>query len=403
MRPASDSRCGHVGARIERDETGIRRVWPGRCSRMSKTPCPAGSTPVRNDGQAAHECDGMHRSGHAAGAALGQRRQVGQIAGGQQGSRISQSAPSQPTTSTRFAMGGQDTGAAAPGRILRRDERLRPARFRGRRGGRLAVGGVPLGDLAARHGTPLLVYDEATLRGRARAYREGLSAYPGPARIAFACKAQTTVAVLQVLLEEGLGMDVASEGELAFAVAAGTPGERLIVHGNNKSDADLSAALAAGAGLVVADHDGELDQIERLAAAPGRVQPLLVRVNPAIEADTHRKIATGHAARSSGSRRRGRRRARIAPPPSNTSARPACTSTSAPRSGPVDTYVEAAAWLAAYRPRGPGRAAARSTSAAGSPSPTPTATGCRTCAPRSRPTATVVAERARAAACRCRS
>src|SRR5436190_16390692 len=131
--------------------------------------------------------------------------------------------------------------------------------------GRLAVGGVALGDLAARHGTPLLVYDEATLRARARAYREGLAAYPGPSR-------------------------------LAFAVAAGAPGERLIVHGNNKSDADVAAALAAEAGLLVADHDGELDQVERLAAAGGRVQPVLVRVNPAIDADTHRKIATGHAA-----------------------------------------------------------------------------------------------------------
>ncbi len=215
-------------------------------------------------------------------------------------------------------------------------------------GCRLAVGGVPLGDLAARHGTPLLVYDEATLRGRSRAYREGLSAYPAPARIAFACKAQTTVAVLQVLLEEGLGMDVASEGELAFAVAAGTPGERLIVHGNNKSDADLSAALAAGAGLVVADHDGELDQIERLAAASGRVQPLLVRVNPAIEADTHRKIATGHAASKFG----------LAPDAAAAALhRAAGLEHVRPMGlhihlgsqiGSVDTYVEAAAWLAAF-------------------------------------------------------
>jgi len=81
--------------------------------------------------------------------------------------------------------------------------------------GRLTIGGVPLGDLAARHGTPLLVYDEATLRARARAYRAGLRAYPGAARAVFACKAQATVAVLRVLVEEGLGMDVASEGELA--------------------------------------------------------------------------------------------------------------------------------------------------------------------------------------------
>src|SRR2546423_15623446 len=102
-------------------------------------------------------------------------------------------------------------------------------------GGRVTVGGVALGDLAARHGTPLLVYDEATLRGRARAYREGLAAYPGPSRVAFACKAQPTVALLRVLLEEGPGMAVASEGELAFAVAAGAPGQRRIVPGNNRS------------------------------------------------------------------------------------------------------------------------------------------------------------------------
>ena len=215
-------------------------------------------------------------------------------------------------------------------------------------GGRLAAGGVALGDLAARHGTPLLVYDEATLRNRARAYRDGLAAYPGPSRLAFACKAQTTVAVLRVLLEEGLGMDVASEGELAFAVAAGTPGERLIVHGNNKSDADIAVALAAEAGLLVADHDGELDQIERLAAAAGRVQPVLVRVNPAIDADTHHKIATGHAASKFG----------LAPAEAAAALRRAAGLGHlrpmglhvhlGSQIGSVDTYLEAAAWLAAF-------------------------------------------------------
>jgi diaminopimelate decarboxylase len=214
--------------------------------------------------------------------------------------------------------------------------------------GRLAVGGVALGDLAARHGTPLLVYDEATLRSRARAYREGLAAYPGRSRLTFACKAQTTVAVLRVLVDEGLGMDVASEGELAFALAAGTPGERLIVHGNNKSDADIAAALAAEAGLVVADHDGELDQIERLAAAAGRVQPVLVRVNPAIDADTHRKIATGHAASKFG----------LAPAEAAAALRRAAGLEHlrpmgvhvhlGSQIGSVDTYLEAAAWLAAF-------------------------------------------------------
>jgi len=235
-------------------------------------------------------------------------------------------------------MGGQDTGMTT--------SLLPDTAFAA--GGRLAVGGVALGDLAARHGTPLLVYDEATLRNRARAYREGLAAYPGPSRLAFACKAQTTVAVLRVLIDEGLGMDVASEGELAFAVAAGTPGERLIVHGNNKSDADVAAAVAAEAGLLVADHAGELDQIERLAAAAGRVQPVLVRVNPAIAADTHRKIATGHAASKFG----------LAPAEAAAALRRAAVLDHlrpmglhvhlGSQIGSVETYLEAAAWLAAF-------------------------------------------------------
>src|SRR5579885_1922080 len=105
--------------------------------------------------------------------------------------------------------------------------------------GRLHVGGVALGDLAARHGTPLYVYDEATLRGRVAAYRRGLAAYPGRSRLAFACKAQMSVGVLEVLVAEGMGMDVASAGELAFALAAGAAPEGLVVHGNNKSDADI--------------------------------------------------------------------------------------------------------------------------------------------------------------------
>jgi diaminopimelate decarboxylase len=163
------------------------------------------------------------------------------------------------------------------------------------RAGRLTVGGVAASDLAAGFGTPLYVYCEATLRSRARAYREALGVYPAPSRVVFACKANSTVGVLRVVLEEGLGADVASEGELALALAAGADGEGLIVHGNNKSDADLAAALAAGAGLIVADHPAELDQIDRLAAAAGREQAVLVRVTPGIDAATHWKISTGHA------------------------------------------------------------------------------------------------------------
>ena len=160
--------------------------------------------------------------------------------------------------------------------------------------GRLRIGGVDTRELAERFGTPLYVYDEQTLRNRARAYLAGLEAYPGRSRAAFACKAQHTVSVLAVLREEGLGADVASAGELAFALSAGFAGDRLIVHGNNKSDADLDAAVAAGAGLIVLDAPGEAERVDAVAAAHGVVQSVLVRITPGIEAGGHEKIATGH-------------------------------------------------------------------------------------------------------------
>ena len=103
------------------------------------------------------------------------------------------------------------------------------------------------------------------------------------------------MAVLREVLAEGLGADVASEGELAAALAAGADPASVIVHGNNKSDADLDAAVRVGCGLVVLDHPGELDQLDRIAAAHGVVQRVLVRVTPGITADTHRKIVTGHS------------------------------------------------------------------------------------------------------------
>ena len=162
--------------------------------------------------------------------------------------------------------------------------------------GRLVLGGVDAGELAERFGTPLWVYDEATLRQRCQAYLEGLAAYPGSSRAVFACKAQATVSVLHVVFEEGLGADAASEGELAAALRAGVEPASVVIHGNNKSRPDVETALAVGAGLIVVDHLGELDLIEELAADAGRVQPVLVRVTPDIVADTHHKIVTGHAA-----------------------------------------------------------------------------------------------------------
>ena len=151
-------------------------------------------------------------------------------------------------------------------------------------GGRLSLGGISAADLVRAHGSPLVVYDEATLRARARAYR---GAAP-EAAIVYGAKAFPNVTLMRILAEEGIGADVSTLGELRFAEQAGIGGGHLVVHGNNKSDEELAAASAAGA-LVVLDS---LEEIERArAAGVGRT---LIRVTPGIEADTHEKIRTGH-------------------------------------------------------------------------------------------------------------
>jgi diaminopimelate decarboxylase len=151
--------------------------------------------------------------------------------------------------------------------------------------GELALGGVRAGELAGEFGTPLFVYCEATLRAQARAYRRAAP----EARIAYGTKAFPNLAVLRLFAGEGLGADVSTLGELTLALRAGIPGDRLVVHGNNKGDDELRAAAEAGAGLVVLDS---LDEVGRAAeAGVGRV---LVRVTSGIEADTHEAIRTGH-------------------------------------------------------------------------------------------------------------
>lgn len=151
--------------------------------------------------------------------------------------------------------------------------------------GELVVGGLAASALAAEFGTPLLVYCERAIVERARAYRR---AAPG-ALVVYGTKAFPNVAVMRLLAGEGLGADVSTLGELEFALRAGIPGERIVVHGNNKSEEELRAAAAAGARFVVLDA---LDEVG-LAAAAG-VRRVLVRVTPGIEADTHSAIQTAH-------------------------------------------------------------------------------------------------------------
>jgi diaminopimelate decarboxylase len=150
--------------------------------------------------------------------------------------------------------------------------------------GELVVGGVRASSLAEHFGTPLLVYCEETLRARAREVR---TAVPD-ALVFYGSKAFPNVAVMRLFAEEGLGADVSSLGELAFARAAGIERERLVLHGNAKSDEELRAAADAAATVAL---DAE-DEAERAAAAG--VRRVLVRVTLGVEADTHEAIQTGH-------------------------------------------------------------------------------------------------------------
>jgi diaminopimelate decarboxylase len=150
--------------------------------------------------------------------------------------------------------------------------------------GELSIGGVQASAVAREFGTPLVVYDETTLRAQAQAY---LAAAPG-ALVVYGTKAFPSVAVLRLLAEEGLGADVSTLGELEFALRAGIPGERLVVHGNNKEDELLRRTTDAGA-LIVLDS---LDELERARALGGA--RFLIRVTPGIEADTHEAVKTAH-------------------------------------------------------------------------------------------------------------
>jgi diaminopimelate decarboxylase len=152
-------------------------------------------------------------------------------------------------------------------------------------GGELTLGGAHASALAEEFGTPLVVYCEETIGAQARAYRD---AAPG-ALIVYGTKAFANVALLRLLAEEGVGADVSTLGELAFAQAAGIPGERLVFHGNNKSHEELCAAAEADA-LVVLDAPGEAE-----AAAAAGVRRVMVRLTPDVEAVTHRSIRTAHA------------------------------------------------------------------------------------------------------------
>lgn len=156
--------------------------------------------------------------------------------------------------------------------------------------GVLTVAGVSVLELAATFGTPLYVVDEDDFRGRARAFRDAFA----EADVYYAGKAFLCSATARWVLEEGLFLDVCTGGELAVAQRAGFPAERIGLHGNNKSVAELRRALEAGVGRIIVDSREEIGRLGGLAAELGVTARVLLRVTAGVEAHTHEYIATAH-------------------------------------------------------------------------------------------------------------
>ncbi len=163
--------------------------------------------------------------------------------------------------------------------------------------GRLTVGGVDVVSIARDHGTAAYVIDEEDFRARARAFRDEFTApfaELGGVDVFYAGKAFLCTAVARWVAEEGLSLDVCSGGELAVAQRAGFPGERIGMHGNNKSIAEIRQALEYGVGRIVVDSFEEIERVAKVAAELGVRAPVMVRVTVGVEAHTHEFIATAH-------------------------------------------------------------------------------------------------------------
>lgn len=159
-------------------------------------------------------------------------------------------------------------------------------------GGVLRISGCRVDDLAREFGTPAIVVAEPALRARAREYRDEARSRRANARVVFASKSFPATAVQRVMVEEGLGLDVAGGGELRSAIKAGIDPALLVLHGNAKTTDEIEYAVRNGAGLVVVDNADDVDRLEAIVPF-GSVQDVLVRIVPGVEPSTHPHVATG--------------------------------------------------------------------------------------------------------------
>ena len=159
--------------------------------------------------------------------------------------------------------------------------------------GTLTIAGCRADELAEEFGTPAMIVDESALRRRAREYRIELAARWPSSRVVFASKAFPCTAVQRVMVQEGLGLDVAGGGEVRTALKAGVDPARIVLHGNAKGIDELALAVRHGIGLVVVDGPDDVERLEELVPS-GSNQDVLVRVIPGVTADVHAHVMTGH-------------------------------------------------------------------------------------------------------------
>jgi diaminopimelate decarboxylase len=165
----------------------------------------------------------------------------------------------------------------------------------------LTIGGCDTVSLAEEFGTPLYIFDEATLRGKCSEYRKAFEKRYPDSTISYACKAYINKALAQIFNEEGLSLDAVSAGEIAIAKSANFPMNRVYFNGNNKARSELEAAIEWGVKYIVVDNFHELSVLAELAKTAKTKQDILLRISPGIDPHTHAYLTTGMSTANSAS------------------------------------------------------------------------------------------------------
>ena len=162
--------------------------------------------------------------------------------------------------------------------------------------GELVIGGCKASSLAKEFGTPLFVIDETDFKSRIMGWKSALNSNFGNSagEVYYASKSFVSVEVAKWISEAGIGIDVCTGGELAVALAANFPADRIEVHGNNKSEEEIRAAIEVGVAKIVIDSMQEIERVDRIAKTANKVQKVLLRITPGVEAHTHEAISTAH-------------------------------------------------------------------------------------------------------------